>query len=118
MERKFFDGWLRDGRSTRSSAVVTRCKDVLDELIEESTKRDPRFPELLAEAVERRERAKRLVAARTEKGLSPTMVAAAMRTAQSVVSKLEAGSDVRLSKKHRSKRSAKAPTSARRATKR
>lgn len=122
----------------RINGVVTRGKDFLDELIEESTKQDPRFPELLAEAVERRELAKRLVAARTEKGLSQTMVAAAMRTAQSVVSKLEAGSDVRLStmqrycevigqslvislgprkpaKKHRLKRSSKAP--ARRSTK-
>lgn len=76
---------------------MSRGKDFLDELIEESTKKDPRFPELLAEAIARRELAKQLVAARTEKGLSQTMVAAAMRTAQSVVSKLEAGSDVRLS---------------------
>ncbi|MBK7537599.1 MAG: hypothetical protein IPI49_19950 [Myxococcales bacterium] len=48
---------------------MSRGKDFLDELIEESTKKDPRFPELLAEAIARRELAKQLVAARTEKGL-------------------------------------------------
>jgi predicted transcriptional regulator len=72
-------------------------KDFLEELVEEWTAKNPRFPELLAEAEARRVLAKRLVAARIQRGLSQTTVAAAMRTAQSVVSKLEAGSDVKLS---------------------
>jgi ribosome-binding protein aMBF1 (putative translation factor) len=76
---------------------MARRKDFLDELIEESTKRDPRFPKLLEEAKARRALAKQMVAARVDRGLSQTVVAAAMRTAQSVVSKLEAGSDVKLS---------------------
>jgi transcriptional regulator with XRE-family HTH domain len=41
--------------------------------------------------------ARRLAAKREEQGLSQTMVAARMRTAASVVSKLEAGGDVKLS---------------------
>lgn len=76
---------------------MARKKDFLDEIIEERTRKNPRFPEMLAEAIARRELAQRLVSARLEKGLSQTVVAAAMKTAQSVVSKLEAGADVKLS---------------------
>lgn len=76
---------------------MPRQKDFLDELIEESTKKNPRFPELYEAAKVRRALAKRLVQARVERGFSQTTVAAAMRTAQSVVSKLEAGSDVKVS---------------------
>jgi ribosome-binding protein aMBF1 (putative translation factor) len=76
---------------------MSRGKDFLDELIAERTKKNPRFPELLAAATARRALARQLVSAREQQGLSQTMVAAAMRTAQSVVSKLEAGSDVKLS---------------------
>ncbi|NJM91069.1 MAG: XRE family transcriptional regulator [Myxococcales bacterium] len=76
---------------------MSRGKDFLDELVEEWTQKEPHFPEMLAAAKARRELAKRLIAARQELGLSQTMVAAAMQTAQSVVSNLEAGSDVKLS---------------------
>ncbi len=76
---------------------MPRGKDFLEEIIAERTKRNPRFPELLAEAKARRLLAKQLVAARLERGLSQTVVAAAMKTAQSVVSKLEAGADVKIS---------------------
>jgi transcriptional regulator with XRE-family HTH domain len=76
---------------------MSRGRDFLDEVIAERTKKNTHFPELLAAAVARRQLAKRLVAAREAQGLSQTMVAAAMQTAQSVVSKLEAGSDVKLS---------------------
>lgn len=76
---------------------MARKKDFLDEIIDERTRKNPRFPEMLAESIARRELAQRLVSARLEKGLSQTVVAAAMKTAQSVVSKLEAGADVKLS---------------------
>ncbi|MEZ4362780.1 MAG: helix-turn-helix transcriptional regulator [Kofleriaceae bacterium] len=76
---------------------MARGRNFLDELIDEWTQQDPEFPELLAAAEARRALAKRLVEARQKQGLSQTMVAAAMRTAQSVISKLEAGSDVKLS---------------------
>ncbi len=76
---------------------MAKKKDFLDELIEERARKSPNFPQLLAEADARRALARRLVEARVQRGMSQTTVAAAMRTAQSVVSKLEAGSDVKLS---------------------
>jgi transcriptional regulator with XRE-family HTH domain len=51
----------------------------------------------VAEALWRRKLASRLVAARERKRYSQTVVAARMRTSQSVVSKLEAGADVKVS---------------------
>ncbi len=76
---------------------MAKKRDFLDEFIEERTKKNPNFPQLLAEADARRALARRLVNARVQRGMTQTTVAAAMRTAQSVVSKLEAGSDVKLS---------------------
>ena len=72
-------------------------KDFVDELISERTRKNPGFPDLVAEAERRRELARNMVAQREAQGLSQTFVAARMRTAASVVSKLEAGGDVKLS---------------------
>jgi DNA-binding transcriptional regulator YiaG len=71
--------------------------DFLDEIIEERTRRNPAFSSLVAEAEARRKLARRLVALRAAKSLSQTIVAARMGTSASVVSKLEAGGDVRMS---------------------
>ena len=76
---------------------MARSKDFLDEIIEERVKRNPRFLDLVDEATARRQLAKRLTKDRERQGLSQTVVAAAMGTAQSVVSKLEAGGDVKVS---------------------
>ena len=72
-------------------------KDFLDEIIAARTRRNSRFPELVDDAARRRELAKALAKQREGNGLTQTVVAAKMGTAASVVSKLEAGGDVRLS---------------------
>lgn len=72
-------------------------KDFLDEIVEERTRRNPDFPNLVEEALWRREVARRLAEQRKAGGLSQTIVAARMGTAASVVSKLESGGDVKLS---------------------
>jgi transcriptional regulator with XRE-family HTH domain len=73
------------------------ARDFVAELISERSKKNPQFPELVAEAERRLAFARRLAARREKLGLSQTVVAAKMRTAASVVSKLEAGGDVKLS---------------------
>ena len=72
-------------------------RDFLDEIVSGRTARNPEFPQLVAEAEARRKLARKLAAIREEKSLSQTVVAARMGTAASVVSKLEAGGDVKLS---------------------
>lgn len=72
-------------------------RDFLDEVVEERSRRNPRFPDLVAEAERRRGWARQLAKERQARGLSQTIVAARMRTAASVISKLEAGGDVKLS---------------------
>ena len=69
----------------------------MTELVSERSKRNPQFPDLVAEAARRRAFARTLAAGRERLGLSQTAVAAKMGTAASVVSKLEAGGDVKLS---------------------
>lgn len=73
------------------------AKDFLDEIVAERTRRNPSFPDLVSEATRRRELARQLADQRRASGLSQTIVAALMRTAASVVSKLESGADVKLS---------------------
>ena len=73
------------------------AKDFVAELVSQRTKRNPRFPDLVAEAEERRLLAQKLAAWRNRKSLSQTVVAARMGTSASVVSKLEAGGDVKMS---------------------
>ncbi len=72
-------------------------KDFLTEIIAERTRRNPEFPRLVAEADARRKLARRLAALREKRALSQTLVAARMGTSASVVSKLEAGGDVKMS---------------------
>jgi DNA-binding transcriptional regulator YiaG len=73
------------------------AKDLVAELISERTAKNEAFPQLVAEAEMRCKLARRLAALREKKSLSQTMVAARMGTSASVVSKLEAGGDVKLS---------------------
>ena len=74
------------------------CRRIsLKEIVEERTRQDPEFPSLVAEAEARRKFARKLAALREKKALSQTVVAARMRTSASVVSKLEAGGDVKVS---------------------
>jgi DNA-binding transcriptional regulator YiaG len=73
------------------------AKDFLSEVIRERTAKTPAFPPLLAKAEARRKLARKLAALREGKALSQTVVAARMGTSASVVSKLEAGGDVKVS---------------------
>src|SRR3954465_14510157 len=72
-------------------------KDFVAELLADRTKRNPGFPNLVAEAEERRRLARKLAGLREKRHLSQTIVAARMGTSASVVSKLEAGGDVKMS---------------------
>jgi DNA-binding transcriptional regulator YiaG len=73
------------------------AKDFLAELVAERTRNNPAFPDLVREAEARRRLARKLAALREKRALSQTVVAARMGTSASVVSKLEAGGDVKLS---------------------
>lgn len=73
------------------------AKDFLAEIITARTAMNPAFPDLVAEAEMRRKLARRLAVLREKKSLSQTVVAARMGTSASVVSKLEAGGDVKVS---------------------
>jgi len=70
-------------------------QDFLREIIDESTARNPEFPELVAAAERRRALLRELVDCRKAKGLSQTVVAARMRTSQSAVAKLEGQDDAK-----------------------
>lgn len=73
------------------------AKDFLVELVAERTAKNDAFPMLVAEAETRRKLARRLTALREKRSLTQTVVAARMGTSASVVSKLEAGGDVKVS---------------------
>ena len=77
--------------------TTVMAKDFLAEVIEERTAKNAAFPRLVAEAEARRKLARKLAALREGKALSQTVVAARMGTSASVVSKLEAGGDVKVS---------------------
>ncbi len=73
-------------------------KDFLDEMIEESTKKNPGFPSLMEEARQRRALLNDLVAIRSRSRISQKTVAKRIKTSQSAIARLEAGSiDPRLS---------------------
>ena len=72
-------------------------RDFLDEIVGRRSSRSPGFPRLVEEAEFRRKAARQLASQREKKGLSQTVVAAMMGTSASVVSKLEAGADVKIS---------------------
>lgn len=73
------------------------ARDFLTEIIKGRTAKNAAFPSLVAEAEARRKLARQLAALREKKALSQTVVAARMGTSASVVSKLEAGGDVKVS---------------------
>jgi ribosome-binding protein aMBF1 (putative translation factor) len=72
-------------------------KDFLDDVVADRALKNPKFPDLVAEAQHRRDMAQRLAVKRQALGYSQTLVAARMGTAASVVSKLESGGDVKVS---------------------
>ena len=73
-------------------------KDFLDEIVDESTKKNPRFPEMLEAAQERRRLLHELAARREKAGITQKDVAAAMKTSQSAVARMERGEiDAKLS---------------------
>ena len=72
-------------------------RDDLDNLIARRTKKNPQFPKMVDDALLRREMARHLAARREAAELSQTVVAARMGTSPSVVSKLVAGGDVKVS---------------------
>jgi len=72
--------------------------DFVDELIEESTRRNPDFRKLVDAARTRRSALRDLAQLREASGLSQTAVAARMGTSQSVVARIESGNvDTKLS---------------------
>ncbi len=76
---------------------MAKTRDFLAEIVAERTEANAAFPKLVAEADVRRKLARRLATLREEKSFSQTIVAARMGTSASVVSKLEAGGDVKVS---------------------
>jgi DNA-binding transcriptional regulator YiaG len=82
---------------TTARHTEVMAKDFLAEIVTARTRRNPEFPGLVAEAETRRKLARKLSEIREKKALSQTVVAARMGTSASVVSKLEAGGDVKLS---------------------
>ena len=80
-----------------SGQTIGMAKDFLAEIVDERTRRNSNFPDMVAEAEQRRKLARKLAALREKKALSQTVVAARMGTSASVVSKLEAGGDIKVS---------------------
>lgn len=73
-------------------------KDFLDEIIEDGTKKNPRFPEMVEAAYRRRVLLRELAAKRERAGITQKDVAAAMKTSQSAVARMERGEiDAKLS---------------------
>ena len=73
-------------------------QDFLDEMISESTKQNPHFPQLMEEARQRRELLQELAVLREAAHITQTRVARRIRTSQSAVARMEAGTvDPRLS---------------------
>jgi len=77
---------------------MPKRKDLVTELVEERTARNPDFPALVEAATRRRELLRTLAADREATGLSQTAIAARMSTSQSAVARIESGqADVKLS---------------------
>ncbi|MGI8408174.1 MAG: helix-turn-helix domain-containing protein [Actinomycetota bacterium] len=73
-------------------------KDFLEELIEEGTKKNPKFREMVEAAQERRRLLRELATKREKAGITQKDVAAAMKTSQSAVARMERGEiDAKLS---------------------
>ena len=65
--------------------------DFLDEIVAETSRKHPEFPELVEAAYERRKLLRALADEREKAGISQTQIAAKMKTSQSAVARLEAG---------------------------
>jgi DNA-binding XRE family transcriptional regulator len=77
-------------------------QDFLNEMIEESTKRNPEFPSLMEEACQRRALLNALAAIRSHSRISQSAIAKRIRTSQPAIARLEAGIvDPRLSTSQR-----------------
>ena len=73
-------------------------QDFLDEMIEESTKRNPEFLSLMEEARQRRALLDALAAIRSRSRISQSSIAKRIKTSQPAIARLEAGTvDPRLS---------------------
>ena len=66
-------------------------QDFLDEMIEESTRRNPEFPFLIEEARQRRALLEALTAIRSRSRISQSAIAKRIHTSQSAIARLEAG---------------------------
>jgi predicted transcriptional regulator len=66
-------------------------QDFLDEMIEESTKRNAEFPSLMEEARQRRALLEALTAIRSHSRISQSALAKRIHTSQSAIARLEAG---------------------------
>ncbi|MFW5877355.1 MAG: helix-turn-helix domain-containing protein [Myxococcota bacterium] len=71
--------------------------DDLERYVAEREQREPGFAQLVIDAEKRQAFARELAEKRRASGKSQTQVAALMQTSASIVSRLEAGSDVRVS---------------------
>ncbi len=71
--------------------------DDLDEYVAARESREPGFERLVFDAESRQAFARELAARRRSSGKTQTQVAALMHTSPSIVSRLESGSDVRIS---------------------
>ena len=65
--------------------------DFLDEIIEESIKRNPEFPSLMEEARQRRALLNALAAIRNRSRISQSAIAKRIKTSQPAIARLEAG---------------------------
>ena len=70
--------------------------DDLEKYIAERVGREPGFTALVEAAEQRRAFARKMAERRKKNGLSQTQIAAKMETSPSIVSRLESGSDVRI----------------------
>ena len=66
-------------------------QDFLDEMIEESTRRNAEFPSLMEEARQRRALLEALTAIRSHSRISQSALAKRIHTSQSAIARLEAG---------------------------
>ena len=66
-------------------------RDFLDEMVEESTKKNPEFPSLMEEARQRRALLDAIAAVRSRSHISQSAIAKRINTSQSAIARLEAG---------------------------